>query len=158
MNDPYAFTSQITYFDMNYISNNISEFLTYRMNMTVTKSDNTKLLHNGGTYSITYTDKISQSGNEKLIFSYDVGLIDNVYTIKNLKITGSKDRLISFFVEFWQTSKNFTAPAGNADVSLLTGQDVAKFYFNNGKPYIAVINNTFKSIDEFKVYFEKLKV
>nr|WP_294922167.1 hypothetical protein [uncultured Flavobacterium sp.] len=157
VNDPYDFTSQITYFDMNYITNNISEFLTYRMNMAVTKSDNSKLLHDGGSYTITYSDKIAQSGNASLIFNYNIGMVDNVYTIKSLKISGSKERLITFFVEFWQTSKNFTAPSGNSDVSLLTGQDVAKFYFNKGKPYITVSNSTFKSLDEFKAYFEKLK-
>lgn len=158
VNDPYYFTSQITYFDMNYITNNISEFLTYRMNMTVTKSDDSKLLHDGGSYTVTYTDKLAQSGYNNLIFNYSIGMVDNVYTIKSLKITGSKERLISFFVEFWQTSKNFKAPSGNSDVSALTGQDVAKFYFNKGKPYITVTNNTFKSLDEFKVYFQKLKV
>jgi len=157
VNDPYDFTSQITYFDMNYITNNISEFLSYRMNMAVTKTDNTKLLHDGGNYTVTYADKLGQSGNANLIFSYSIGLVDNIYTIKNLKITGSKERLISFFVEFWQTSKNFTSPSGNSDVSLLTGQDVAKFYFNKGKPYITVTNNTYKSLDEFKVYFQNLK-
>lgn len=157
VNDPYDFTSQITYFDMNYISNNISEFLTYRMNMAVVKSDDSKLLHNGGAYTITYTDKVSQSGNQNLVFTYNVGIVDNVYTVKDLKITGSNKRVISFFVNFWQTSKNFTAPSGNSDVSLLTGQDVAKFYFNKGKPYITVTNNTFKSLEEFKTYFQKLK-
>lgn len=157
VNDPYDFTSQITYFDMNYITNNISEFLSYRMNMAVIKSDDTKLLHDGGSYSISYGDKSTLSGNGSLTFNYSIGMVDNVYTIKSLKITGSKERLISFFVEFWQTSKNFTAPAGNSDVSLLTGQDEAKFYFNKGKPFISVVNKTFKSLDEFKVYFEKLK-
>ncbi|MDA6068657.1 hypothetical protein NJT12_03400 [Flavobacterium sp. AC] len=157
VNDPYDFTSQITYFDMNYITNNISEFLTYRMNMTVTKTDNSKLLHDGGSYTIIYGDKIAQSGNANLVFNYTIGIVDNVYTIKSLKITGSKERLISFFVEFWQTSKNFTSPSGNSDISLLTGQDVAKFYFNKGKPYITVTNNTYKSLDEFKVYFQNLK-
>jgi hypothetical protein len=157
VNDPYDFTSQITYFDMNYITTNISEFLSFRMNMTVVKSDNTKLLHNGGSYKITYTDKLAQSGNQSLIFSYNIGMVDNVYTIKDLKITGSNKRLISFFINFWQTSKNFTEPSGNSDVSLLTGQDIAKFYFNKGKPFISVTNNTFKSLEEFKQYFQKLK-
>ncbi|WP_269233833.1 hypothetical protein [Flavobacterium flavigenum] len=157
VDDPSTFTSQITYFDMNYITNNISEFLTYSMYMVLTKSDDSKLLYDGGSYTITYTDKFAQSGNKKLIFDYSIGKVDDVYTIKSLKITGSEDRLITFFVEFWQTTKNFTAPAGNSDVSLLTGQDVAKFYFNKGKPYITVTNNTFKSIEEFKEYFHKLK-
>ncbi|WP_163410808.1 hypothetical protein [Flavobacterium ajazii] len=157
VDNPATFTSQITYFDMNYITNNISEFLTYRMNMVVTKSDDSKLLYDGGSYSITYTDRLAQSGYKTLVFNYSIGKVDDIYTIKSLKITGAEDRLIPFFVNFWQTTKNFTAPAGNSDVSLLTGQDVAKFYFNKGKPYITVTNNTFKSIEEFTEYFHKLK-
>lgn len=157
VNDPFKFTSQITYFDMNYITTNISEFLSYRMNMVVEKSDNSKLLATGGNYTITYANRASQSGNGKLFFNYTIGIVDDVYTIKSLKIVGSEALLIGFFVEFWQTSKNFTAPSGNSDVSLLTGQDVAKFYFNKGKPYISVTNNTFKSFEEFKIYFQKLK-
>lgn len=69
VSDPYDFTSQISYFDMNYITNNISEFLSYRMNMSVTKTDNTKLLHDGATYTITYADKLARSGNANLIFT-----------------------------------------------------------------------------------------
>jgi len=157
VSDPYDFTSQLTYFDMNYISNNISEFLTYRMNMVVTKSDDSKLLHDGGNYIIEYADRISQSGKGSLIINYTVVMVENVYTIQAVKISGSKDRVISFFVEFWQTAMNFEAPKGNADVSLLTGQDVAKFYFNKGKPYILVTNSTFKTKEEFIKYFKKLK-
>lgn len=157
VNDPFEFTSQLTYFDMNYITNNISEFLSYRMNMTVVKSDDSKLLNNGGYYTITYMDKLAQSGNQSLTFNYSIGIVDNIYTIKDLKITGSNKRLISFFVNFWETTKNFTTPSGNSDVSLLTGQDVVKFYLNKGKPYILVTNNTFKSLDEFKMYFQKLR-
>ncbi|AMA48973.1 hypothetical protein [Flavobacterium covae] len=157
VNDPYNFTSQMTYFDMNYISNNVSEFLTYRMNMVVEKDDDTKLSKDGGTYTLTYTDRISMSGNQRLIISYTSGLVNDVYTITSVKITGSKERLISFFVNFWQTSKNFNAPAGNSNVSLLTGQDVVKYYFNKGKPYITISNSTYKSIDEFKQFFSTLK-
>ncbi|MDV6170217.1 hypothetical protein R1T16_17405 [Flavobacterium sp. DG1-102-2] len=158
VSDPYDFTSQLTYFDMNYISNNISEFLTYRMNMGVSKTDDSKLMHDGGVYTVHYTDKISQSGNQSLTISYNVVKVTDIYTIQSVKITGSPDRVISFFVEFWQTSMNFEAPKGKSDVSLLTGQDVVKFYFNKGKPYIDVTNNTFKTVAEFEKYYKNLKI
>lgn len=157
VSDPYDFTSQLTYFDLNYISNNISEFLTYRMAMGVSKTDDSKLMHTGGTYSVEYTDKIAQSVSQKLLFTYNVGQVDKVYTIQSVKITGSKERLIMFYIEFWQTASNFVAPKGNADVSLLTGQDVVKFYFNKGKPYIMVTNGTYKNIADFQEHFTKLK-
>jgi len=66
---------------MNYITNNISEFLSYRINMAVTKTDNTKLLHDGGTYTITYADKLAQSVNANLVFTDSIGLIENFYTV-----------------------------------------------------------------------------
>lgn len=154
---PYYFTSQLSYFDLNYISNNISEFLTYRLNMVVDKDDSSKLLKDGGTYNISYVDRISTSGNEKINFVYTVGLVDNVYTIKTVKITGTKESLITFFVEFWQTTINFQEPSGKSDVSLLTGQDVVKYYVNKGKPYITITNNTFKDLEEFKKHFIDLK-
>lgn len=154
--DPYHFTSQITYFDMNYSTNNISEFMKYRLNMAVTKTDDSKLLHTGGTYIIEYTDRLSFSGGKNLIFTYNVGKVNDIYTIKSLKITGSKERLISFFVEFWQTSINFEKPSGKSDVSLRTGQDVAKFFFNKGAPFITVSNSSYKNIEDFKEYFNKL--
>jgi hypothetical protein len=155
--DPFNFTSQLTYYDLNFITVNISEFLSYRMNMVVEKDNDSKLLSDGGTYTITYTDKLSQSGNKKLIITYIVGLVDTVYTIQSVKISGSKDRVIDFFIEFWQTTVNFEEPTGNSDVSLLTGQDVVKFYFNKGNPYIAVSNSAYKSLSEFKNYFKTLK-
>lgn len=154
---PYYFTSQFSYFDLNYISNNISEFLTYRLNMVINKDDSSKLLKDGGTYSVNYVERISTSGKERLNFIYTVGLVDNVYTIKTVKITGTKESLISFFVEFWQTTMNFQEPSGKSDVSLLTGQDVVKYYVNKGNPYITITNNTFKDLEDFKKYFIDLK-
>jgi hypothetical protein len=97
------------------------------------------------------------SGNAKLTFTYSVGLVNDIYTIRTLKITGSKDRLISFFVEFWNTTINFEAPTGNSDVSLLTGQDVVKYFINKGKPYITITNSTYKSLEEFKTFFDTIK-
>lgn len=157
ISNPYYFSSQITYFDMNTICDNISDFLLYRMNMDVSKRDHSKLLHDGGAYIINYTDELTQSGHENLIFNYNIGKVDNVYTIKSLKITGSKQRLISFFIQFWQASKDFKTPSGKSDVTFLIGQDVARFYFNKGKPYITVTNNIYKSLDEFNIYFQALK-
>jgi hypothetical protein len=46
--------------------------MNYRLNMVVTKTDGSKLLHNGGTYKIEYTDRFSFSGSKNLIFTYNV--------------------------------------------------------------------------------------
>lgn len=158
INNPYYFSSQITYFDMNSISDNISDFLLHHMNMNVSKRDHSKLLRNGGAYIITYTDELAQSRHENLIFNYNIGLVDNVLTIKSLKITGSKKRLISFFNQFWMASKDFKSASGKSEVSFLTGQDVATFYTNKEKLYITVTNNNYKSLNEFNAYFQNLKL
>ena len=154
--DPFNFTSQLTYFDLNYISNNISEFLTYRMNMVVEKEDDSKLLFDGGKNVYQYTDRIAASGSHNLIITYNVGKTNDIYVIKSVTISGDKERVYDFFVEFWKTTINFKEPSGKSDVSLLTGQDVVKLFFNKGKPYITVTNGTYKTIEEFNLKFNQL--
>jgi hypothetical protein len=152
-----GFTSQMTYFDLNFISSNVSDFLMSKMLMNIENTDSSKMLFDGGKLTITYTDRIVQSKAQKLIISYDVVKVNDVYTIKSVKMTGDKERLLDFFIVFWETTINFKAPSGNSDVSLNMGQDIVKYYFNKGKPYITVTNSTYKNLEEFKVYFETLK-
>ena len=125
--------------------------------MTIENTDSSKMVFDGGKLTITYTDKIAQSKAQKLIISYDVVKVNDVYTIRSAKMTGDKERLLDFFIVFWETTINFKEPSGNSDVSLNMGQDVVKYYFNKGKPYITVTNSTYKNLEEFKVYFETLK-
>lgn len=153
----FHFTSQLTYFDLNFISNNISEFLLNRLSMVVEKTDDSKLLFDGGRYTVNYVDRLSQSGLKKLAVVYEVSKVNDVYTINSVTINGSDERVTDFFIEFWQTAMNFEEPKGNSNVSVLTGQDVVKYYFNKGKPYVAVTNGTFKTVEEFKNHFQKLK-
>jgi len=155
--NPARFTSQMTYFDLNFMNTRTSEFLYYKMAMNVEKSDAAKLLHDGGKLTTTYVDKIAQGEASHLIITYDVVKVSDVYTIQSVKITGHKKRVLSFFINFWKTSINFETPAGNSDVSLNMGQDVVKYFFNKGNPYITVTNSTYKNVDEFKVHFENLK-
>ncbi len=152
-----GFTSQMTYFDSNFIINNVSDVLLYRMNMGIEKRDDSKFGYNGGTIIMHYTDKLSQSGLKKLAITYTIINVADVPVVKSVKITGDKKRVTSFFVNFWKTTMNFEAPSGNSDVSLLMGQDVVKYYFNKGKPYITVTNGTFKTDKEFEEHFKNLK-
>lgn len=153
----FGFTSQMTYFDLNFININVSEFLTYKMLMDIEKTDSSKLLHDGGKLIISYSDRFAQSGSLKLAIAYDVVKVQDVYTIQAAKITGDKKRIISFFINFWETTINFEEPSGNSDVSLNMGQDVVKYYFNKGKPYITITNGTYKNAEEFRTFFAGLK-
>jgi len=155
--NPARFTSQMTYFDLNFMNTRTSEFLYHKMAMDVEKSDASKLAHDGGKLTTTYVDKIAQGAASHLIITYDVVKVSDIYTIGSVKITGDKKRVLSFFINFWKTSINFETPAGDSDVSLNMGQDVVKYFFNKGKPYIMVTNSTYKNVDEFKVHFENLK-
>ena len=154
---PARFTSQMTYFDLNFINTHVSEFLNFKMAMAIQKTDSSKLLHEGGKLTVAYIDKIAQGKPGTLTISYDVVKVSDIYTIQSVKITGDKLRLIDFFVEFWNTTPNFQEPSGNSDVSLNMGQDVVKYYFNKGKPYITVTNGTYKNVEEFRTFFAGLK-
>lgn len=154
---PARFTSQMTYFDLNFINTHVGEFLNFKMAMSIEETDSSKLTHNGGKLTTVYVDKISQSKAAKLTITYDVVKVSDIYTIQSVKITGDKQRVVDFFIEFWQTSINFKEPSGNSDVSLNMGQDIVKYYFNKGKPYITVTNSTYKNVEEFKTFFATLK-
>lgn len=154
---PARFTSQMTYFDLNFISIHVSEFLTYKMAMDIEKTDSSKLLHDGGKLTITYSDRFSQSGSQKLSITYDVVKVNDVFTIEAVKITGDKKRIVSFFINFWKTTIHFDEPSGNSDVSLHMGQDDVNYFFNKGNPYIAITNGTYKNAAAFRSYFATLK-
>lgn len=151
--NPSDFSSQLTYFDSNFIVNKVSDFIYYRMAMKLESSDDSKLLYNGGELTYHYADMFSSG---RLSIKYYIGKVNDVYTVKSVKITGDSERLITFFVEFWKTTINFKEPSGKSDVSLLTGQDVVKLFFNKGKPYITVTNGTYKTIEEFNLKFNQL--
>lgn len=144
--------SQLTYYDSQFVQGLLPNFLSNKMMMTQIDTDfdiKTKTLRQ------SYQDKFSSG---KLIITLTTDLINSKVEvpeiIKSIKITGTPERVITFFVEYWDTTLDFRSL--KSDVERKHMQDVARFYFNKGKPYITVTNGTFKNTKEFEEYFNKL--
>ena len=144
--------TQLTYYDTSYVQSVIPAFLSNNLGMTQINTDLDRKTH---ILTQVYQDKFSSG---KLIFQMSTSVINSDVIlpeiVTSIKVTGSPDRVISFFVRFWDTTLDFTNI--KSDVERKHMQDVARFYFNKGKPYINVINNTYKSAKEFETFFNEL--
>lgn len=141
--------TQLTYYDSMFVQGLIPNFLSNRMGMTQISVDGDKIIKQ------VYQDGFS---NGKLIFELHTepinSKVDFPEIVKSIKITGTKDRVIAFFIEYWGTKIDWDPK--KSDVERLQMQDVIKFYFNNGKPYITITNSTYKTTKEFEDHFNKL--
>lgn len=141
--------TQLTYYDSMFVQGLLPNFLSNRMGMTQISVDGNKVIKQ------VYQDSFS---NGKLIFELYTDTINSKVDfpeiVKSIKISGTKDRVIAFFVEYWGTKIDWDAK--KSDVQRLQMQDVIKFYFNNGKPYITITNSAYKTTKEFEEQFNKL--
>lgn len=153
--------TQLTYYDEQYVQGAVSNFMSLKMGMTSLESQDTDWNTKAQFYSSVFQDRFS-TGKIKVTYYYDkmqakvffAGIsetIENPAIIKSLKITGTPNRVIAFFVEYWGSNLDFNSI--KADVERKQMQDVAKFYYNKGKPYIIIENNTYKSTKEFEDFF-----
>lgn len=147
-------TTQLTYYDSQYVINNLISFLSYNMLMTQTDIKKGKTAFEN-TY--VFQDKLS---NGKLYITLqeaeiNVKALYPVIVIK-LKISGTKDRVFSFFINYWNTTINWDA--SKSDVERRHMQDIIRLHFNNGNPYITVANATYKNSKDFENFFNDLKL
>lgn len=143
--------SQLTYYDTIFFQSLIPEFLNRNMAMTQVDTDlNPKTM----VLKQSYQDQFSTG---VLNFEVKTDVIkSNVETpeiVKSIKVTGTPERVIRFFVRYWDSTLDFESV--KSDVERKHLQDSAKFYFNKGKPYILVTNNTYKTTKDFEIFFNK---
>lgn len=144
--------SQLTYYDTSFIQGLLPNFLRNNLGMTQISTDmdvKTKTIRQ------TYQDSFSTG---KLTFTITTDVIDSNVTnpeiVTSVKITGTPSRVLDFFVRYWDSTIDFESI--KADVERKHFQDIAKLYFNKGKPYILVVNNAYKNTKEFEIFFNKL--
>lgn len=144
--------TQLTYYDSMFIQGLLPNFLSNRMGMAQVSADRDEKT---SVIKQVYQDGFSDG---KLIFDLKTEMINSKVDIpevvKSIKISGTKDRVIAFFVEYWGTKIDWDPK--KSDVQRLQMQDIIRFYFNNGKPYIIVTNSTYKNTKEFEDHFNKL--
>ncbi|ROI09779.1 hypothetical protein EGI11_03205 [Chryseobacterium sp. H3056] len=144
--------SQLTYYDTSFVQGLIPEFLKNNLGMIQVSSEMDVKTKN---IKQIYQDQFSDG---KLVFDLSTDVINadvqNPEVVSAVKITGTPERVISFFVRYWDTTIDFKTL--KSDIERRQMQDVANLYFNKGKPYIMVKNNTYKSAKEFEPHFAKL--
>jgi hypothetical protein len=145
--------TQLTYYDSQYTTNCLISFLTYRMGMSQLEPQK------GKTDSETiypFQDKFSDG---KIYVTLNEAKIntDALYPVivTSLKINGTKDRVFSFFINYWNTTIDWDAK--KSDIERKHFQDVIRLHFNNGKPYITITNASYKNTKEFEAFFNDLK-
>lgn len=143
--------TQLTYYDVMYVQLALQGFVNDRLGMTLLDSDMNKT---SATYK--FQDRFSTG---KLIINLvqtPINVDSNVPVIvQSVKISGSKDRVFSFFVNYWGTTINWDAK--KSDVERRHMQDIVRLHFNGGNPYITVTNAAYKTPKDFEVFFNDLK-
>ncbi|MCT2563965.1 hypothetical protein [Chryseobacterium herbae] len=138
--------TQLTFYDAMFVAGALQNFVTDRMAMVVTGSD-ASTYHFQDKFS---TGKLNIALKQEKIKS-NVAVPEIVISIK---ISGDKDKVYTFFVEYWGTTIDWGAK--KADVERTHMQDVIRLHFNGGKPYITITNGTYKSTSDFENFFNTL--
>ena len=138
--------SQLTYYDAIYVAGTLQNFITDRMAMAVTGSD-ASTYHFQDKFS---TGKLNVTLKQEKINS-NVAVPEIVTSIK---ISGDKDKVYAFFADYWETTIDWNAK--KSDIERKHQQDVVRLHFNNGKPYITIINGTYKNTSDFEAHFNTL--
>lgn len=149
--DDYAYLTQITYYDLNYVSNRITKFLYANNNMNDLPDKNIYNLKDGvGTITMSYIEMSSRGKQSKLTVTYNLFKIDGEFVIKSLKITGDYDKMVLFYVTFWNTEINVEK---NHSITNNFVQDLITFNNNIQNPIITVTNTTISDTNKFTTDF-----
>ncbi|ENG5660777.1 hypothetical protein FPG87_12465 [Flavobacterium psychrophilum] len=149
--DDYQYLTQITYYDLNHVSNRITKFLYANNNMDDVPDKNIYNLKDGvGTITMPYIEMSSRGKQSKLLITYDLFKIDGEFVIKSLKITGDYDKMVPFYVTFWNTEINVEK---NRSITNNFVQDLITFNNNIQNPIITVTNTTISDTNKFATDF-----
>ena len=144
--------TQLTYYDSMFVQGLIPNFLSNNMGMVQMSSD---MDSKTSTIKQVYQDSFSTG---KLVFQIKTDVITSNVPIPeivtSIKITGTSDRVKSFFINYWGTKIDWDSE--KSDVERKQMQDIIRFYHNSGKPYITITNSTFKNKNDFEIHFNKL--
>ena len=149
--DDYPYLTQITYYDLNYVSNRITRFLYAKNNMHDLSDKNIYNLKDGvGTITMPYIEMASRGIQSKLMVTYTLFKVDGEFVIKSLKITGDYKKMVLFYVTFWNTEINVEK---NHSITNNFSQDLITFNNNIQNPIITVINTTISDTNKFTTDF-----
>lgn len=138
--------TQLTFYDAMYVAGALQNFVTDRMAMAVIGSD-------ASTYH--FQDKFSTGKLNIAIKQEQIKAnVDNPEIVTSIKISGDKDKVYTFFVEYWGTTIDWDAK--KSDIERLHQQDIIRLHYNNGKPFITIINGTYKNKADFEAFFNTL--
>ncbi|GAA5096831.1 hypothetical protein GCM10023210_31130 [Chryseobacterium ginsengisoli] len=138
--------TQLTFYDAMFVAGALQNFVSDHMAMAVTGSD-------ASTYH--FQDKFS-TGKLNIALKQEQikANVPNPEIVTSIKISGDKDKVFTFFVEYWNTTINWDAK--KSDIERLHQQDVIRLHFNAGKPYITITNGTYKNKADFEAFFNTL--
>lgn len=153
------YETQITYFDLNFVNLKLQDYLSYQFGMTLNSEKAKYELKNGkGFITSAFVDKISMNRNPReLFFKFNVFPMGKEFVIKDLKITGTTDAVLRFYVSYWTTTLNFDDISKTEIVSNRLLQDRISYNFNNGNPYIKIENTTIESPEKFIDEYQRKK-
>ena len=147
--------TQITYFDLNFVALRIQEFASQSLEMTLI--DNEYNIKDGkGDITYIFEEKIVAGSRTpyKLNAVFSVEPLANTFVIKSLKINGDSDKVLSFYVGFWNTTINFDDLKKKGMVYNRYLQDKIEYHFNSGNPYIEITNTSIKDFGTFATAFK----
>jgi len=147
------YETPMTYVELNHVSNRVQLFMNDVLDMTM--GDGYPKFNDNSLKEV-YVDKVSINRTpSRLTIEYSTFSIGHDYVVKNVKISG--DKVIEFFVRFWNTTMSFNEVKEKGIVHYVFLQDKSTLYYNHGNCYIEVINTTINNASEFKVLFTRLQ-
>ncbi len=151
--------SQFTYYDMNFVTSKIENYLQFTKTLLDTKPN---LKNGGGNIKVTYTDKISNNKNSEILsFDFKVFNIDNEFVVESCKISGSYNSVLDFYIGYWDTKISIDRSKKKFTLTNHHLQDNIEFSALNNVYIISITNSTIVNkelfINEFKSKKQKIE-
>lgn len=145
------YETQVTYFDLNFVTLKIQDYMSYEFGMTLNDEKMKYELKDGkGFITYAFIEKIAINSKPKeLFFKFKVFPIEKDLVIEKLKITGNENAVLKFYVSFWTTTLNFDDVKKKEIVSNRIWQDRISYSYNNRNSFIEIDNTTIKSNEDF---------
>lgn len=149
--------TQFTFFEYNYVSVRIQNFLSNNMDMTFVSDD--YIVNDPYTKLRLIFKKYVSQDNQRLKFDFILFNTDDKLIIKSVKITGDYELLALFFVKYWNTTLQFSDTVGENPIAYSYYlQDKAEFIREKNSYAIVVNNSTIRDVNNFITDFNAKKI
>ena len=136
--------------------NGIQPFMSKKMQMSLTDSGGGDMDKAINYLEYYYEDKVAINQDaKKITIKYNVFKHDDDFVIKECTITGDAERVVDFYIQFWNTDLKFDEVKEKETVVNHYGNDrIALTFIGDTQAKISITSDKYKSVQEYKDFWD----